>query len=118
MRILIAALALMVAACSPMAAQTPEAAVPGQSAEAACAAQGGSMQRVGRLQSLQCVIRYADAGKRCTDGDQCQGDCVSSTLGGDQTPPATSGQCAVDSNRFGCRTTIEDGRAQPTLCID
>ena len=118
MRLLIAALALtLTAACSPTTEQAP-AAGSGQSAEAACAAQGGSMQRVGRLQTLQCVVRYADAGKRCTSGDQCQGDCVSSTLGGDQTPPATSGQCAADSNRFGCRTTIENGRAQPTLCID
>lgn len=117
MRLLIAALALAVTACSPTTEQSAGA-PSGQSAETACAAQGGSMQRVGRMQTLQCVIHYADAGKRCTDGDQCQGDCVSSTLGGDQTPPATSGQCAADSNRFGCRTTIENGRAQPTLCID
>lgn len=116
MRLLIAALALtLTAACSPTTESGSVA--PGQSAEATCAAQGGSMQRVGRLQTLQCVVRYADGGKRCTSGDQCQGDCVSSTLGGDQTPPATSGQCAADSNRFGCRITIENGVAS-TLCVD
>lgn len=116
MRLLIAALALAVTACSP----TTESggAVPGQTAEATCAAQGGSMQRVGRLQSLQCVIRYADAGKRCTSGDQCQGDCLYEGAAVPNPDASTSGQCAIDSNRFGCRTTIENGRAQPTLCID
>ena len=118
MRILIAALALMASACSPMASQAPDAAT-GQTAEAACAAQNGSMQRVGRLQTLQCVVRYADAGKRCTDGDQCAGDC---RFEGDPValvPNAPlAGVCQADSDRFGCQTPIEDGKATPTLCID
>jgi xylose isomerase len=28
------------------------------------------------------------------------------------------GQCQADSNRFGCRTTVKDGKAEATLCID
>ncbi|ADL00247.1 hypothetical protein [Brevundimonas subvibrioides] len=119
MRLLIAALALMVSACSPMAGQAPGGTVPGQTAEAACAAQNGTMQRVGRLQTLQCVVRYADAGKRCTDGDQCAGDC---RFEGDAlalVPNAPlAGVCQADSNRFGCQTSIEDGKPTPTLCID
>lgn len=118
MRLLIAALALMAAACSPMAEQAPDAGAPGQSAEAACAAQGGTLQRVGRMQSVQCVIAYADAGKRCTDGDQCRGDCVTATLSAASAGQAAVGQCAADSNRFGCRTTVENGKADATLCID
>ncbi|MBU1347890.1 MAG: hypothetical protein KKA16_13200 [Alphaproteobacteria bacterium] len=123
MRLLIAALALgLTAACSPMASQAPDAAapaqsVPSQSAEAACAARGGSLQRVGRLQSVQCVIAYADAGQRCTDGDDCRGDCVMAETGAPAGAAAT-GQCAADSNRFGCMTRVEDGKADATLCID
>ena len=118
MRILIAALALMASACSPMAEQAPAAGTPGQSAEAACAAQNGTLQRVGRMQSVQCVIAYADAGKRCTDGDQCGGDCLLAE-GASVAPGATAaGQCAPTSNRFGCATRVEDGKADATLCID
>ena len=121
MRTLIVVLALTVsigaAACSPMAAQAPDG-TSGQSTEAACAAPGGAMQRVGRLQSLQCVIRYADAGKRCTDGDQCGGDCLLAEMGSVQAGTAAVGQCAPTSNRFGCATRIEDGKADATLCID
>ena len=71
---LLAAAALLAAACTPQTTAGSDA--PMQSADAsACAARGGTMKQVGRLQSWQCVINYADAGKRCTDGDQCQGDC-------------------------------------------
>ena len=119
MRLLIAALALtLTAACSPMAEQAPDASTPGQTAEAACAAQGGTLQRVGRMQSVQCVIAYSDAGKRCTDGDQCQGDCVAPATSAIPAGQAATGQCAADSNRFGCRTTVENGKADATLCID
>lgn len=118
MRILIAALALMASACSPMAEQAPDAGAPAQSAEAACAAQHGTLQRVGRLQSVQCVIAYADAGKRCTDGDQCQGDCLAPATGAASAGQAATGQCAPTSNRFGCATRVEDGKADATLCID
>lgn len=119
MRILIAALALMAAACSPIQAQAPDGAAPGQSAEAACTARNGSMERVGRLQSLQCVVRYTDAGKRCTDSDQCEGEC---RYEGDASAVAAgasvAGVCQADSNRFGCSTRVEDGRPDATICID
>lgn len=91
---------------------------PDEIAAADCSARGGVMTPVGRMQTLQCVIRYADAGKRCTDGDDCQGDC---RVEGAMVLPAgreATGVCAADSNRFGCITTIESGKAEPTLCID
>lgn len=118
MRLLIAALALMAAACSPMAGQAPAAGAPTTGAEAACAARGGTLQPVGRMQSIQCVIRYADAGQRCTDGDQCGGDCLLAEAGSVPDGGAAVGQCAATSNRFGCATRVEDGKADATLCID
>lgn len=119
MRLRIATLALMASACTPMAGQTPDGGTSGQSAAAACAARNGTMQRVGRLQTMQCVVRYADAGKRCTDGDQCQGDCRYEGDASALAPGASvAGVCQADSNRFGCQTPIEDGKAGPTLCVD
>ncbi len=119
---LLATLALTVsigtAACSPMAEQAPDGATAGQSAEAACAAQNGTLQRVGRLQTVQCVIAYADAGKRCTDGDQCGGDCLLPEGTSVAPGAAAAGVCAPTSNRFGCATRVEDGKAGPTLCVD
>ena len=109
-------LPLALVGCSP-AAVTSEA--PMQSADAsACAARGGEMKQVGRLQSWQCVIRYADAGKRCTDGDQCQGDCRIEGNTGIAAGAVTAGVCQATSDRFGCHATVQGGKAGPTLCID
>lgn len=90
-------------------AQTPDA--------AACRARGGELRPMGRMQSLQCVIPFADAGRRCTDGDQCEGECLAEG-GVSEKPDQASGVCQANNSRFGCTTTIEDGRAGPTLCVD
>jgi putative hemolysin len=125
-RLMIAA-AVLAAACQPMPPEgsvdttdvPPAVQVSESPAAADCVARGGRMQPVGRMQTLQCVVRYADAGKRCTDGDQCAGECHVADSG---TRPAEGapavGQCQADSNRFGCITRIEDGKAAATLCID
>ncbi len=117
-RALIAALALAASACTPVTEAAEPASTP-QTAEADCTARGGTMQRVGRMQTLQCVVRYADAGNRCTDGDDCQGDC---RIEGNKAEPnegeAAVGQCAASSNRFGCYTQVEDGKSQGTICVD
>ncbi|TFW14295.1 hypothetical protein EGY25_03605 [Brevundimonas intermedia] len=116
---LIAAVALLAAACSPQTTTSAGSDAPMQSAEAsACATRGGTMKQVGRMQSWQCVISYADAGKRCTDGDQCQGDCRIEGNSGVAPGAATAGVCQATSDRFGCNTPVEDGKAGPTLCID
>ncbi|WP_226636343.1 hypothetical protein [Brevundimonas poindexterae] len=91
---------------------------PEQRAEADCSARGGKMQRVGRLQSLQCVIQYSDAGKTCRDAADCQGDCrVPGNVIVDDGR-AVDGQCTADSNRFGCYTRVENGRATAAICVD
>ena len=133
-RILIAALAVLMAACQPMPASdgpTEIAAivpagqtvigpsVAGSEDAAACARAGGKMLPQGRMQSVRCVITYADAGRRCTDGDDCAGDCRVEDVA---NPPAAGapavGQCQVNSSRFGCYTTVEGGKAEATLCVD
>ena len=128
-RILMAAAMLLTAACQPMpAADSPtevaQATPAGQSVAgsedaAACAAHGGKMLPQGRMQTVRCVISFADAGRRCTDGDDCAGDC---RVGDVANPPAAgtnaAGQCTANSSRFGCYTTIEGGKAQATICVD
>lgn len=120
MRILLAALALtasLVAGCTPMSA--PDPAVPGQSVDmASCTARGGEIRRVGRMQSEQCIVKYADAGKQCTSGSQCAGDCLIEGNSGIAPGAAATGQCQADSDRFGCNTRVEDGKAAATLCVD
>lgn len=119
MRLLIAGFALLAAACTPVADAAPGGARPVQSAEAlSCAARDGEMRQVGRMQSWQCIILYADAGKRCTDGDQCAGDCRAPGQTHVAEGVAAAGVCSADSDRFGCHTTIEDGQAAATLCVD
>lgn len=116
---LIAGIALLAAACSPQTTTGAGSDAPMQSADAAsCATRGGTMQQVGRMQSWQCVVRYADAGKRCTDGDQCQADCLIEGNSGVAPGAAVAGVCQATNNRFGCNTPVEDGKAGPTLCID
>lgn len=115
------AAAVLMAACQPMP-QT-DAGYGGATdgpvrTDADCTRQGGTMQRVGRAQTMQCVIAYADAGKTCTDSDQCQGQCR-----GDSTPYPAAGQpaqgrCQANSQPFGCFYTVENGRAEHALCVD
>lgn len=116
MRLPIAALAaFLIAACSPMT--VPDATAPTQTAAEACAARGGSIWRVGRLQTERCVVPFSDANKPCRDGDDCMGDCRAPESGAREGTPAT-GVCAPNDLPFGCNTRIEDGRALPTLCVD
>lgn len=116
LRILVAGAALILSACAPVAPQ-PETPVQSLSASE-CAARGGSMIAVGRMQTVQCVVRYSDAGKACTDGAQCQGDCRAEPTVTAREGQSVRGVCQADSNRFGCFTTVTNGKAEATLCID
>ena len=101
------------AQAEPVAAQTPS------DEASACAAKGGKMLPQGRMQSLQCVVSYTDAGKRCTDGDQCEGSCrIPDVAEAPRAGAAAVGQCQPTSSAFGCYTTVEDGKAEATICVD
>ena len=108
-------IAFVLAACSPMSATDTTA--PTLTAAEACAARGGQMMRVGRLQTERCVTPYSDAGRPCRDGDDCMGDCRAPDPGV-REGVGVMGVCAPNDLPFGCNTPIENGRAQPTLCVD
>jgi putative hemolysin len=126
-RLLVVAAALVAVACQPIPPKgtidttdvPPAVQVSESPAAADCVRRGGTMQPVGRLQTMQCVVRYADAGKRCTDGDQCAGECrVADVAARPAEGASVAGRCQADSNRFGCFTRVEDGKAEATLCVD
>ena len=138
MKRLIFIAALLAAACQPLPAEDaaqpspdqgateidttdvpPPVRVP-ESAEAAeCQARGGEMRPQGRLQTLQCVISYADAGKRCTTGSDCLGDCrVEDVTAAPAAGTPAVGQCQAVSGQFGCYTKVENGKAEATICVD
>ena len=128
MKRLVMLAALLAAACQPMPAEggkadlvqaAPAAAQTPADEASACAARGGKMLPQGRMQSLRCVVSYPDAGQRCTDGDQCQGSCrIPDVAAAPAAGAAAVGQCQPTSSSFGCYTTVEDGRAEATICVD
>jgi len=138
MKRLIVIAALLAAACQPLPAEDagsptsgqvvteidttdvpPPVRVPESAAAADCMARGGEMRPQGRMQTLQCVVSYADAGKRCTTGGDCLGDCrVEDVAAAPAAGTTAVGQCQADSSRFGCYTTVENGRAEATICVD
>jgi hypothetical protein len=108
----------LLAACAP-AAQAPAPAAPSPTIEggdASCAARGGAMQPVGRLQRPTCVVPYADAGKACSDKADCQGACIAE--GNLEAQGATTGQCQKTNVQFGCFAKIVNGKATAAICID
>ena len=122
---------LMLAGCTTTTPATPASSSEGAevptlggaadaaAAEAACAADGGTLMPLGRLQRVQCVVPYADAGKSCRTKSDCSGQCLAT--GDAELVPGTAaiGVCQRDmSQNFGCRQRIDGGLAQGTICVD
>lgn len=115
-RIFAAALLFGACACAPVAAPTAPA-PQAENAQSACAARGGSLERVGRAQTLQCVVPYADAGRACRDGSECSsGNCQGAVDVAGQTN--VTGQCQASNMAFGCYTRVVNGRADAAICVD
>jgi hypothetical protein len=115
-RVLVFLLVFVLAACadepSPVA-ETPKEKPTLEN----CARLGGYVQRVGLLAREACVIPYKDAGKPCTDGSQCEGDCWAEPR---QYPPGekVTGACQPTNMPFGCHARVAGGEAGPALCVD
>jgi len=83
--------------------------------EAECAAVGGQWTQLGRAPVKQCLRQTTDAGKACTDSEQCEGQCIAPEGSVDGT--VVAGSCSVDTNPFGCQQRLRDGVAS-TICVD
>lgn len=90
----------------------PEAAAPvpeklKSAAQLACEKKRDLWVKAGDSGASACVRRMKDAGKRCTTGKQCQGECL-----------ARSGTCAPYQPLFGCNEVLQDNGVRTTLCLD
>ena len=83
-----------------------------------CAGKNGKVSRRGFLNAETCIVPYADAGKSCTNYDQCQGRCL---WEGRRSPPKGTlvvGQCEATNDFFGCKTFVSDGKIDQSMCFD
>ena len=125
MRLFLTLICLTLVACAPavapeaVEAETP-ATAPVQSPHtldaAQCQAAGGEMRPVCMMGTVQCVVRYSDAGRACRDGDDCQGACRAADMA--PAPGPVVGRCQATSNPCGCFANVEDGRIDAALCVD
>lgn len=85
-----------------------------------CIAKGGIMSRQGMAGGYMCVISYADAGKSCTDGSECQsGEClVDNSSRYNPYTQTVTGMCKINNSPFGCFSTIENGKVGYSVCVD
>ena len=114
--ILAAALALVMVSCAP--APPPPVVASASPDVAACAAKGGTVRPVCRMQRPACVINYSDAGKTCSDKSDCQGRCLYEGEAPRDPAAAVTGQCQATSDPCGCFTTVVKGQMGPGLCVD
>lgn len=86
---------------------------------AGCAARGGVVDTVGRMQREVCRIPHADAGKTCSNKSDCAGRCIYKGDLGDAAPaePVT-GQCQQYVTQFGCFSEVDGGKIKSTICVD
>jgi len=124
MRVVAIIIALALASCVPPAtgeppsggAQETPTAKPAKDDAEACVKRGGEMRRICLMGALACVEKYADAGKACTDEDQCLGDC---RYKGDARPGAdVVGQCQATTDPCGCFGRVSKGKFVGMLCVD
>lgn len=108
------------ASAAPPVAQAAAGATASDNTDiAGCAARGGVVDTVGRLQRQVCRIPYADAGKTCRNKSDCAGLCILDHEEGDQLPnDAATGRCQRYATQFGCFSEVDGGQVKSTMCID
>lgn len=86
---------------------------------ASCAARGGVVDTVGRMQRQVCRIPYADAGKTCSNKSDCAGRCIyDREEGGGEPTGAVTGKCQKFATQFGCWSEVDGGKIKSTICVD
>jgi hypothetical protein len=131
------------AATAPAASAEPEAQAPSSGnaqqpprTEAECKSKcNGSWGRHGLSPKDSCNCRTSDGGKRCRDGNECEGQCVAAENPEldvkEKGPPPLGylvGRCSTTKTVFGCQRFIRDGASSgpprdlsqlpPKLCVD
>ncbi|WP_160735164.1 hypothetical protein [Altericroceibacterium endophyticum] len=115
---------ILLAACTPTTEpdQRPASPAAGPTSDmsseerATCEANGGFVDRRGRLQAELCIHPFVDAGQTCRDSSECEGKCIAT--GTPQENGETKGQCQKDDALFGCYSEVEDGQSVRAICVD
>lgn len=93
-----------------------ENATPDEIAE--CQKQGGTISKQGLMAHDFCVVEFADKGKVCSDGDDCQaGRCVAENVADNKENGSAKGVCPSNNVPFGCYAIVNNGNFD-FLCVD
>lgn len=93
-----------------------ENATPKEIAE--CQKQGGTISKQGLMAHDFCVAEFADKGKVCSDGDDCQaGRCVAENVADNIKIGSAKGVCPSNNIPFGCYAIVNNGNFD-FLCVD
>ena len=78
------------------------------------------MQPEGLLATPWCVVAYNDAGKDCTSGSDCEGDCRIFEMADLGADGKVHGVCQPNNVPYGCYAQIEDGKivGGGLLCVE
>jgi putative hemolysin len=71
-----------------------------------CKEQGGTWIVGSSEFGAKCILPYADAGKKCTSSNQCEGDCVTNVI----SQLGKEGICQKNDGTQGCFNPIESDR--------
>jgi len=88
-----------------------------------CEALGGRWGRIGLSLEEQCNLPTSDAGKECSDSDECEGSCIAELSEEDWEKAIygvvyTKGKCTAWIITIGCHPFVEDGKVEGILCVD
>ena len=118
MRIFLLFVALILASCAPSGPTDAGSTKPPLNPTQACEANGGTYRQVCLMGDWTCVMPYKDAGKRCTDNDQCDGKQCRYLASNPPPQDGTAvGECRRNSDPCGCFTMLVKGIPQG-LCVD
>lgn len=116
-----AALAWTIGGCAPVPGRLSDAPMPAAQTAQSCTAQGGFLERRGRMGMEICVHPYNDAGKSCSADADCQGRCIAQTDADGALPETgqpAGGMCQRDDALFGCYAEVEGGIVKTGICKD
>lgn len=83
----------------------------------ACEAASGEVRQEGMLGMYRCVKPFADAGKACRSGSECEGKCLA-TDDAMMDDENVVGACQANDSPFGCYAEVEDGKITNAICVD
>jgi len=88
-----------------------------------CLQRGGEWRKYGPHPLKECVLKASDAGRFCTDDDQCFGSCLAKILPSERREMMggkslkRNGTCSPTYNIIGCVAIVNQGTAR-LICLD